>query len=153
MASADDGWPDIIEEVKVRDREHAVVHDLADCVADSQPRPIQFDREDGRYLWILELLQMMKDGLSPILSLSDSVTSHVVNAVGFFVRDRSYRIVYGDPWGSEATFLQEGRNVAGIAAEHYRQVAWSVSHHELARVLDSAVAIRPDQDAVDGKEA
>jgi len=153
VTSGEDGWPDAIEEVKVHDTRQAVVKDIADNVTHTQPDPTPFDEEDLRYLSILELLQMLKEGRSAVLSLSDKVTSHVVNAIGFFVRDRSYRIIYADPLGSQSTFLQEGRNVAGVSAEHYGEHAWSVSHHELVCVLDSAFTLRPKMESDSGKEA
>jgi hypothetical protein len=144
VADDDDAWPDVIEE--------AAVHDSRDPDARQLNNYSQaagsVDPEDSSYLMIMQLLQHLDGELPVFLTLSDRVTSHTVHATGFFIEDRTYRITYSDPWGYQS-FLEYGKNVAGVAAKRYGEYEWSVSHHELSRVLDSYIA--PLGEAEDGE--
>jgi hypothetical protein len=140
-------WPDV-EEVGVHDGKDPEQQTLDEYVAASPGA----DPEDLAYLMVMRLLEAFADGGLCILALSDRVTNHMVTGFGFFIDGRSYRIVYVDPWGPDQSFLQQGKNMARVAAEPYEQIGFSVSHHELIRVLDSFIAVSKSEGADDGKD-
>jgi hypothetical protein len=142
-------WPDAVEEVGVHDARDPQQQTLDEYVA----APTSADPEDLAYLLVMRLLEALADGSSCILALSDRVTNHMVSGIGFFVRGRSYRIIFHDSWGPGQSFLQLGKNMAGVAAEPYKGGGFSVSHHELTRVLDSFIGVAKQEQADDGKDA
>jgi len=141
-------WPEVVEEVAVQDALDPQQQTLDEYVAVTTGA----DPEDLAYLMVMGLLEALADGGSCILALSDRVTNHMVNGVGFFIRGRNYRIIFHDPWGPGQSFLQLGKNMAGVAAEPYQGGGFSVSHHELTRVLDSFIGLAKPDKADDGKE-
>lgn len=144
----DDAWPDVVEEAVVRDTREPDPQRLSDYTESTS----SLDPEDLSYLMIMQLLCELSKGRPVVLMLSDKVTSHTVAALGFFIEDRSYRIIYHDTWGSAQSFLEYGKNVAGVAAERYEEYNWSVSHHQLSRVLDSYIAPSRPEKGQDGKD-
>jgi hypothetical protein len=137
-----DDWPDI-EEIPVEHKVDGEPGDLADFrSADSA---MEADPEDTRWLTMMLVLNHISQTGEGSLSLSDGFTSHVVGATAVFQEGRTYRVVYRDPW-LRASFLEEGRNVAGVRARRFgTQGHFSVSLEELILVLDSMTPLPEPQ--------
>ena len=101
---------------------------------------------DSRWVFCMDAIAGFGEELA-ILALSDGVTCHMVTACRVEKGVDDYLVIIADPWGPElGSFLQEGRNVAGCAAQLSADGYWAIPAGQLWRVLDSATIIGPKDD-------
>jgi hypothetical protein len=133
-----DDWPDDVEEVETGERGRTEA--AADLMDASEGQCL--DSVDLKYLLIVNFLaRPAAYQKTAMLSLSDKVTSHMVSYAGFSMAGGDYQIGYWDPWGEEQSFLEAGKNIAGVSATKARGPGWTVSAWDLARVLDGIIAV------------
>ena len=133
-------WPIEPDEVPLTEAPETERAELSDLVQFSQTNE---DELDAKYISVVSLLNGLQQSPA-ILALSDEVTNHMVTAIGFSVQERTCKILYHDPWGPErGSFLQKGKNVAGVEAQPAEGQAgcWVVTHLELACVFDGAIVV------------
>ncbi len=96
------------------------------------------------YLHQMRVLTELANNKIAGLALSDGVTTHMVTFRQLFTQGRQYMIVFEETWPPErGTFLQEGKNVAGIRAQPYDtpKSLWMVTHNEFFKVYDGALYV------------
>lgn len=132
-------WPEEIEDIAAEESAEAEPATVAALVATSLPE----DAEDRRYVKVVGRLS----GLTEVsmLMLSDGVTSHTVKFEGISAKGRTYLIHYYDPGGPGpglGSFLQKGKNAAGVAAQAVegKPGHWKITHEELMRVFDDFIS-------------
>jgi hypothetical protein len=141
-------WPDDAEEVEAEE----VEAEAAGVEGLRRPGPASPDEDDERFLRnMATLTSVRRGGMGAGLAFSDGVTNHVVTCLGILrVEGRHYIIGYLDSWGREGrgTFLEEGKNVAGVKArrEDEEGVTWSVTHEEFFRVFDQLIFLNSGLD-------
>jgi hypothetical protein len=138
-------WPAEADEVPVT---HAQDPEPFRDALDGGDAPLDRDPEDRAHLGVLDVLREIRERGPVILMISDRITSHCVVASGYIIDGRGCEIVIMDPAPGHS-FLEEGRNVAGVAARRQGEQTWRISHLDLAKVLDGAVTVRPAE-ATDG---
>jgi hypothetical protein len=150
-------WPDVIEEVEAHEPHPAEPAGLAELRRPERPAdPLD---EDRQFLRQMEILYQLGSHTFGVISLSDGVTNHVVNGGGIATEGRHYLVLYHETYAPEAgTFLQEGRNVAGVKARAYGEPGvWAVTQEEFFRVYDGAYHFDPGRDesneAAEGQQA
>lgn len=135
---SDPEWPEEIEEVPVD------LYRAADAPPTAPAGLPPGDAGVGvfaNHLWLAL-------GQAPLLPLADDVTTHMVALEGLVREGADRRILFDDPSG-DGTFLEEGRNTAGVRAKRYvhgrATGIWSVTFAELARVYRGGVMYHPGQ--------
>ena len=139
-------WPEEAEEVESGETE-AEANVAGGLRPPDPPSP---DADDERFIWNMGVLTRLRQrGMGAGLAFSDGVTNHVVTCLGILrAEGRQYIIGYLDSWGREGrgTFLEEGKNVAGVKARREEDdgTTWSVTHEEFFRVFDKLIFLSPD---------
>lgn len=139
-------WPEEIEEIHATEL-HPIEAVNIDTLRKRERDSSSVDDdllEDGIYLSRIRVLTDIANNGSAILALSDGVTNHMVVFRQIFTQSRQYMIVFKESWPPErGTFLQEGKNVAGVKAQAYDapNSLWMVTHNEFFKVYDGALHV------------
>jgi hypothetical protein len=168
VATDRSGWPDSAEEIEAAEPEPMTAAEIKDAtdnigsahaesptvsctrpVATPTADPLEEDRRCIRQIGVLRNLGVnLGRGRGVTLHFSDGFTNHCVTAMGLVAQRRTYRVVYWDPWSAErGSFLQDGKNLAGVKAMPYGDSGrlWSITEEEFFRVFDSGIVIsKPD---------
>jgi hypothetical protein len=136
-------WPETAEEGEVLEPEPA------DTVAEAElrpPQPVEEGEDDRLYVAQMVTLTQMTQGKLCLIGVSDGYTDHAVGFRRLYTEGRKYMIVYSDSWPIEwGTFLQEGKNAAGVRARPYNTEnrEWVITHDEFFRVLVHVATLPP----------